>query len=66
MARCLDRVKNEVQPATFQAFELTTMGKLRPDEVAASLGMSKNAVILAKHRVVKRLPELRKQYEELV
>lgn len=66
LAQCLDQAKNEVQSATFQAFELTTLGKLPPDEVAASLGMSKNAVVLAKHRVVKRLRELQMQYEELV
>ncbi|MCH8150729.1 MAG: RNA polymerase sigma factor [Planctomycetes bacterium] len=66
LAHCLDQVKNEVQSTTFQAFELTTFGKLPPDDVAAELGMSKNAVVLAKHRVVKRLRELRKQYEELL
>ena len=53
-----DRVKSEVQPATWQAFEYTAIDGRSGQEVAANLGLTLAAVYLAKSRVMKRLREL--------
>ena len=66
MTQCLAQIRLEVQPQTYRAFELTALAGLAPGVVAEQLDMSKNAVVLAKHRIVKRLRELRLEYEETV
>jgi RNA polymerase sigma-70 factor (ECF subfamily) len=60
----LDVVGREVTPATFQAFELTTLDELSAKQVARVTGLSRNAVYLAKRRVMKRLRELGALYGE--
>jgi RNA polymerase sigma factor (sigma-70 family) len=59
-----DRVKTEVQPATWQAFWQTTIDKRSGQEAAAALGMTVAAVYLAKSRVMKRLRELVHEVDE--
>lgn len=52
------RVREEVQPNTWQAFWQTTMERKSGQVVAADLGMSVAAVYLAKGRIMKQLREL--------
>ena len=56
-ALAMDQIKSEFQPATWSAFWLQVIEQHRPLDVAAQLGMSANAVIKAKCRVLKRLRE---------
>ena len=60
----LDVVRREVTPETYQAFELVTIGELSGARVAAITGLSRNAVYLARKRVLKRLGELGACYRE--
>lgn len=48
-------VENDFESATFNAFRLVVLGGRRPSDVAAETGLSLNAVLLAKSRVLKRL-----------
>lgn len=61
----LDVVRQEVKPATLRAFQALVLENRSPEEVAAELGMTQNGVSVAKHRVLKRLRELARQWEEL-
>jgi RNA polymerase sigma factor (sigma-70 family) len=65
LARCLERVKNEVQPETFRAFELVVRERRDPDEAASELGLPVKAVYNAKHRILKRVRELRESIEDV-
>jgi len=59
-----DRVKGEVEPATWQAFWQTAIDERSGQEVAARLGMTVAAVYLAKSRVMKRLRELVQEIDD--
>jgi RNA polymerase sigma-70 factor (ECF subfamily) len=57
LRRALDLVRPEFQERTWQAFwRVTALGQ-SPTEVAAALGMSVNAVYIARSRVLRRLRE---------
>jgi RNA polymerase sigma-70 factor (ECF subfamily) len=58
LATLLDVVRHEVAPATFQAFELAVLHELPGAEVARVTGLSRNAVYLARRRILVRLREL--------
>lgn len=62
----LARVREEVEPRTFEAFERVLWRGESPDRVAAALGMSRNAVFIAKHRVLTRMRALEDELEQLV
>jgi len=49
------QVQPEFQPQTWQAFHMVMLKGTRPAEVAARLGISVNAVLLAKSRILARL-----------
>ena len=51
----LDSIRLEFQPATWRAFEATVRDGRPAAEVAVELGLSVNAVLIAKSRVLKRL-----------
>jgi RNA polymerase sigma-70 factor (ECF subfamily) len=51
----LDQVSSEFTPATWQAFRRTAMEGEAPRDVAAALGLSVNAVLIARSRVLARL-----------
>ncbi len=53
----LESIRLEFQPATWQAFERQVQHGLSASQVAAELGLSVNAVLIAKSRVLKRLRE---------
>ena len=53
----LESIRLEFQPATWHAFEATVRQDRPAAEVAAELGLTVNAVLIAKSRVLKRLRE---------
>jgi RNA polymerase sigma-70 factor (ECF subfamily) len=55
--RLLASIRLEFQPATWRAFERQVQDGQTASEVADELGMSVNAVLIAKSRVLKRLRE---------
>jgi RNA polymerase sigma-70 factor (ECF subfamily) len=57
LRRLRELIEPEFTPATWQAFERTALQGERPAAVAADLGTSVNAVLLAKSRVLRRLRE---------
>lgn len=64
LAALLDMVRQEVSPETYQAFELLALGDLPGSQVAAMTGLSRNAVYLARRRVLARLHELGAAYRD--
>jgi RNA polymerase sigma-70 factor (ECF subfamily) len=53
--RLLGLIEPEFRPATWQAFRRQVIDGASPDIVAAELGLSVNAVLIAKSRVLSRL-----------
>src|SRR5262249_27935734 len=53
--RAMRLIEHDFAPATWQAFRRQVVEGQPPAEVAAQLGLSLNAVILAKSRILKRL-----------
>jgi RNA polymerase sigma-70 factor (ECF subfamily) len=53
----LESIRLEFRPATWRAFERQVQDGLSAAEVAEELGLSANAVLIAKSRVLKRLRE---------
>jgi RNA polymerase sigma-70 factor (ECF subfamily) len=51
----LEGIRQEVRPTTWRAFEATALEGRPVADVAAELGLSPNAVLLAKSRVLSRL-----------
>lgn len=58
LRRCLDMVCSEFEPKTWDAFWKTAVEEIPPADVAETLGLSRNAVYLARSRVLNRLSEL--------
>lgn len=56
--QCLGEIRREVDPKTFEAFELFAGKGLSAEEVGRRLGMSANAVFSAKRRILRRVREL--------
>jgi RNA polymerase sigma-70 factor (ECF subfamily) len=54
----LERVKPEFRPSTWRAFQRLVLDGQNPTEVARELGISVNAVTIARSRVLKRLREV--------
>ncbi len=61
---CLEEVAKQVQQKTYQAFELVVLQQWPVDEVAEHLGMSENAVYIAKNRVVSHARKFLPRVEE--
>jgi RNA polymerase sigma factor (sigma-70 family) len=53
--RLLEMIEPDFEPTTWQAFRRVVRDGARPAAVAAELGVSVNAVLLAKSRVLRRL-----------
>jgi RNA polymerase sigma factor (sigma-70 family) len=64
LRKCLEQVRNEVQERTYRAFELVALQGKDPAQVADDLGITRNAVFIAKHRVLKRVRELQEELED--
>jgi DNA-directed RNA polymerase specialized sigma24 family protein len=54
-----------VDEKTMQAFRLYAMEQWPPGEVSAQLGLSRNAVYLAKNHVLSRMRDLQRQMEAI-
>ncbi|TAJ23844.1 MAG: sigma-70 family RNA polymerase sigma factor, partial [Planctomycetota bacterium] len=65
LAQCVERARGEVQPQTFRAFELTAFEDRDAADVARELALDVKAVYNAKHRLLKRIRELRRSIEPL-
>jgi RNA polymerase sigma-70 factor (ECF subfamily) len=63
---CLQQVRQEFEPQTYRAFEAVVREERQPEEVAQSLGISIKSVYNAKHRILKRIRELRADHETQV
>lgn len=60
---CLRQVRAEFTPETVRAFEHVVLGERSPREVAPELGVDVKAVYNAKHRVLRRVREIRAELE---
>jgi len=63
LLQCLEQARGEVSPQTFEAFRMVVFEQVEPARAAERLGMTRNAVFIAKHRVATRLRELRTAFE---
>jgi len=63
LTKCLEQARRELDPKVFEAFELYALSEKPVDEVAQRLKMSRNAVYIAKSRVLSRLRQLERQFE---
>lgn len=63
LEQCLSRVRHEVEPRTYRAFEMVTLEQQTTAETAEALGLTRNAVFIAKHRVATRIRGLRDEFE---
>lgn len=62
LAAALEAVRRKVEPATYQAFELTELHGIDGNEAANVTGLKRNAVYLARKRVMQRLKESLSDY----
>lgn len=62
---CVRQVRREFEPATVRAFEMLVLDQRSIEEAESELGLSRNALAIAKHRVSKRLRELIEQCDEV-
>lgn len=65
LEHCLRQARKEVQPATFRAFEMLVLEGRSIEDTVAELGVTRNAVAIAKHRVSERLRELVAECDEV-
>ena len=65
LRQCMERVRATVAEQTFRAFELVARQGRTPEQAAAELGISRDAVYVAKHRVLKQLQQLVSEIEEV-
>jgi RNA polymerase sigma-70 factor (ECF subfamily) len=63
LAFLLDKVRAEVHPRTYQAFEAFTFGGCSGAEVARLTGLTANAVYQARKNILRRLRELGATYD---
>jgi RNA polymerase sigma-70 factor (ECF subfamily) len=62
--RLLEGIKPHFEPTTWKAFERCTLDGEKASAVAAELGISVNAVFIAKSRVLRRLRKEMKEFVE--
>jgi DNA-directed RNA polymerase specialized sigma24 family protein len=65
LQQCLEEVRRDVDPKSVEAFELFAWKGLSAQEVADRLGMTPNAVFIAKHRILRRIRDLAQQMEHI-
>ena len=63
LARCMEQVRKEFDTKVLEAFELYAIKGMPVEQVAERLGMSRNAVYIAKSRVLSRLRQLTQEFE---
>jgi RNA polymerase sigma-70 factor (ECF subfamily) len=62
--KCYEQARTEVEPVTAEAFELVVLRDLAPEDAAARLGVPVKTVYNAKHRLLRRIRELRAGLED--
>ncbi len=63
MQICMDRARREFDERTFAAFEMVALQDVEPNEVARRLDLSRNAVYIAKSRILSRLRGLIEEFD---
>ena len=58
LRQCLEEIRREVKPRTFEAFERFALAGESAARIAEDLGVSENAVFLAKRRILRRVREI--------
>ncbi len=66
LEQCLDRVRNEVEPISYEAFERVVKQNQDAAQAAQELGVNIKVVYNAKHRILKRIRVLRAELENIV
>lgn len=62
---CLQKIRQESEPVTVRAFELVVLDGKSSEAAAMELGVPIKTVYNAKHRMLKRIRELRAELEEI-
>ncbi len=62
--RCIERARKELEPATWECFDLQVFQGLDTEQVAARMNLPRAQVYDAKYRVSRRLRELERQFED--
>jgi len=65
LERCLQQARREFDSKVFRAFELYALSEQSVTEIGRILGMSQNAIYIAKSRVLSRLRQLVLEFDEL-
>lgn len=65
LEQCLEQVRREVEPNTLRAFELTVRENMDAAAAAELLGVNVKLIYNAKHRILKRIRELRSELESV-
>ena len=65
LERCLQQARRELDQKVFKAFELYAISQKPVEEVSQTLSMSRNAVYIAKSRVLSKLRQLHQEFEGL-
>lgn len=63
LERCLQQACKELDHKVFEAFELYALCQKPVEEVSQTLGMSRNAVYIAKSRVLSKLRQLQQDFD---
>lgn len=63
--QCIAKLRKEVEPTTFRAFQLVVRDAMSPTQAAQVLGVSKKTIYNAKHRALKRIRELQREFESV-
>ena len=64
LIRCLEQVQQQFEPKVYRAFDLYALSNVPVAEVAQQLKISSNAVYIAKSRVLSKLRQLERQFED--
>jgi DNA-directed RNA polymerase specialized sigma24 family protein len=62
---CFRRVRAEYRPESVRAFDLVVREGWSPQEAAVEIGIDVKAVYNAKHRILKRMRDLRTEIEDV-
>ncbi|NOX58937.1 MAG: sigma-70 family RNA polymerase sigma factor, partial [Planctomycetes bacterium] len=65
LRQCLEEVSKEFDAKSIEAFKLFAWKGQPAQDVADGLGMTSNAVFIAKHRIMKRIRELMPKMEDI-
>jgi len=63
LKKCLEKIRTECGDRIFRAFEMYALSSMPVDQVSRRLNMTKNAIYIAKTRVLSRLRELEREFE---